>query len=156
MTTQLPTIARRDVIYAEAHAPPFPELRRSPGRAKVMSAVQQLQDSVSLLHACLRAEQARERREAVRRRTDADLECRNKERSAAAAARIAMREQMVSVDRKWFWSFMNELLDEWRAASSEARTNRDQAGADQIDRRVDALCAQLEKVQKLQLTVGSR
>jgi hypothetical protein len=152
MTTRLATIPGRDVIYAEASAPPFPELRRNPGRAKVLTAVQQLQDSVDKLHACLRAEQARERREASQRRTDADLDRRNKELTLAAQARIAIREQMLSVDRTWFWDLMNELLDEWRADASKARSHSDHRRADQIERRVDALCEQLEKVQKLQLT----
>jgi hypothetical protein len=55
---------------------------------------------------------------------------------------------MLSVDRKFFWSFANDALDTMREASSEAKRKGEQMRAQGIDARIDAACVELERVQK--------
>ena len=77
------------------------------------------------------------------------------ERAAADAEREQVRETlrrlMLGVDKKWFWRFVNEVLEEWRAEAREARIEREFPRAARIDNRVDALCKDLERVERLQL-----
>jgi hypothetical protein len=67
---------------------------------------------------------------------------------AAARARQALRRGTIAVDKQWFWRFMNELLDEWRADASQARTARNEALASVIDARADRLCKDLAKIEE--------
>jgi hypothetical protein len=91
-----------------------------------------------------------ESRAALLRQIHADAE-----RAEAAAvreqARELMRRQMVGVDKRWFWDFVGEILERWRAEARQARIDRDLPRAARIDNRVDALCGDLERVERRQL-----
>ena len=80
---------------------------------------------------------------------------RNAAREAADAererARESLRRQHLGVDARWFWRFVNEVLDDWRAEANEARLERDFPRAARIDARVDGLCKDLERVERLQV-----
>jgi hypothetical protein len=73
---------------------------------------------------------------------DAERAAKDAEREQA---REIMRRQMLGVDQKWFWNFVNELLEDWRADARQARIDRDFSRAALIDNRVDALCKDLER-----------
>ena len=80
---------------------------------------------------------------------------RNAAREAADSererARETLRRQHLGVDARWFWRFVNEVLEDWRAEANEARLERDFPRAAQIDNRVDGLCKDLERVERLQV-----
>ena len=65
---------------------------------------------------------------------------RNAAREAADAerelARETLRRQHLGVDARWFWRFVNEVLEDWRAEANEARLERDFPRATRIDARI--------------------
>jgi hypothetical protein len=137
--------ARRDAARA---LPPPPARGPGEGRAAVMAAARLLQEELDRLYAL---QASADRREAARRSGSAEADRITAEASRKAEARQALRAQSVLVPRSWFWSFANEVLDEWRAEASGARSDGRQGRADQIQRRCDSLCTQLEKVQRDEL-----
>jgi hypothetical protein len=121
---------------------------QNPGRAKVEAAVELLQLEIARLRVLQRAH---DRREAAKRSASAEVDRITADATRKAEARQALRARSVCVDRSWFWSFANEILDEWRAEASEARSHGQNGRADQIQRRCDSLCDQLTKIQRDEL-----
>jgi hypothetical protein len=118
---------------------------QSPGRARVEAAVELLQQEIARLRVLQRAD---DRRQAARRSANADIDRRTAELSRQAEARVAARQQMLSVDRKWFWSFANAVMDGWRDERTDASRRGLQSRVGQIDSLIDALARDLTKIQE--------
>ena len=117
-------------------------LRPSPGRAKVAAAAAALQQAIDDLY--------REDRE-----REAERE-RNRQRNAAETerlvrlgkARLATRKLKVEVPAKFFWDFAAEALDAMRELAREAKQHGQQMRAQGIEARIDAMCGELDRIQK--------
>jgi hypothetical protein len=114
---------------------------RSPARSRVAAAAAELQRAIDQLFEEAK-EQARERA-----RRDAENEAKAQAHVANAKARAATANLRIEVDRKWFWSFCNEMLDTLRAVSADAKRRGEQGDARMIERVIDDACTQLEKIQ---------
>jgi hypothetical protein len=125
----------------------------NPGRAKVEAAVELLQLEISRLRVLQRAA---DRREAAKRSARVDMERRTQELSRQAEARVAARQQMLSVDRKWFWDFAGAVLDGWREERADAARRGQQGRIGQIDGLIDALERDLSKIQERDLALLGR
>jgi hypothetical protein len=117
------------------------QLPRSEGRARVSAAVAKLQDALGQLY----AEEAR--KEAAREQTRQDGEAKARRRLHLAQARQATRAQRVEVSTKFFWDFASEGLDAMRELAAAAKKRGERGHADAIERRVDEICTELERVQ---------
>jgi hypothetical protein len=69
-------------------------------------------------------------------------------RARLAAAREATRGMRIEVDRKWFWNSHNETLDLLRAVAADAKKRGETSDAQMIERHIDAMCDQLERIEK--------
>ena len=118
---------------------------QSPGRPRVEAAVELLQQEIARLRVLQRAD---DRRQAARRSANADIDRKTAELSRQAEARVAARQQMLSVDRKWFWSFANAVMDGWRDERTDASRRGLQSRVGQIDSLIDALARDLTKIQE--------
>jgi hypothetical protein len=116
-------------------------LPRSPARDRVAAAAAALQHAVDALYEEAK-EQARERA-----RRDEEMDRRAQARVAKAEARAATRGYRLEVDAKWFWTFNNETLDILRAVAADAKQRGATSDARAIERHVDSMCDELEKVQ---------
>ncbi len=117
-------------------------LPRSPGRARVAAAAAALQSAVEELY-----REERER-EAARERARKETDAKAKRLALMAEARQATREMRIEIDRKWFWDFAAEALDALRELAAEAKQHGQQMRAQAIESRIDAACAELDRIQK--------
>ena len=122
--------------------PLTPPLPQSTGRRKVADAARLLQEGLNALY-----EEERAKADA-RARANAESDARAKRHTALAQTRAATRGLRIEIDRKFFWSFCNEALDLLRAVAANARKRGAQADARAIERHIDDMCDQLERVQK--------
>ena len=67
-----------------------------------------------------------------------------------AEARNATRELRVEVDRRWFWNFVNEVMDDLHQQANEARRAGEQMRVTQLENRIEALGNELDRIQKQQ------
>jgi hypothetical protein len=119
-----------------------PLLQPSAGPSRVETAAELMQQALRQLWA-----EDRERaadRERARKATDA----RAKKFLLLAQAKRATREMRVVVPAKFFWDFCAEGLDAMRELANEAKQHGQQMRAQAIENRIDAACAQLDRIQQ--------
>jgi Asp-tRNA(Asn)/Glu-tRNA(Gln) amidotransferase A subunit family amidase len=114
----------------------------SQARARVAAAASALQRTIDDLYAADKAQAAQ------RERDRAESDTKAKRLVSLAQARQATRELRVEVPAKWFWNFSAEALDAFRELAKEAKQQGQRGLADSIERRVDAICTELERIQK--------
>jgi hypothetical protein len=122
--------------------PLTPPLPQSAARRKVAEAARLLQEGLNALY-----QEEREKADA-RARANAETDAKAKRLVALAQARQATRGLRLEVDKKWFWSFNNEMLDLLRQVAADAKSRGEHADARAIEAHIDAACEQLEKIQK--------
>lgn len=121
----------------------------SPARARVAAAAAALQHAIDALY-----EEDKERA-AQRERASAESAARAKRLALMAEARNATRHLRVEVDRRWFWNFANEVMDDLHQQANEARGAGQRMRVTQLANRIEALGNELDKIQKRQATIGA-
>jgi hypothetical protein len=122
----------------------LPPFHPSPGRARVAAAARLLQEAIDELYREDRAKAL----EGERARAESDA--RAKRFTLMAEARNATRELRVEVDRRWFWNFVNEVMDDLHQQANEARRAGEQMRVTQLENRIEALGNELDRIQKQQ------
>ena len=115
---------------------------RSPARSRVLAAANELQRAVDQLFEEAKAE-AREKA-----KRDEENDRKAEAHVARARARLATREYRVEVPARWFWSFTADAIDAMRDLAAEARKQGQNGPANALDARIEAACAELERIQK--------
>jgi len=126
-----------------SRSPPPPlRLPISAGRAKVAAAAKLLQEGIDALY------QEERTKADDRERAWRETKAKAQRRVQLAQARLATKETRIEVDKRWFWTFTNEMLDTLRAVAADAKKRGQQGDARTIERVIDDACEQLERIQK--------
>jgi hypothetical protein len=118
-------------------------LQPTAGKSRVQNAVARLQEAMNELY----LEQS-ERAERQKNFQVKPLSEREKVAIDKAKVRAIKQQHMLSVDRKWFWSFTAEMVDMLRDMAADLRKRGERGQANAIEARVDAVCLELEKIQQ--------
>jgi hypothetical protein len=114
----------------------------SPGQSRVQEAARLLQAALSELR---KEEREREeRRRAWKPRAFSD---REQEAIRKAELRAIKEQHLIKLNRTWFWSFANGMIDTLQQVAADAKKRGATADARTIGRVIDEVCGQLEKIQ---------
>jgi hypothetical protein len=119
-----------------------PLLQPSAGRSRVETAAELIQQGLRQLWAEQREREKRQREFKV------EYDERTKAAIAKAQLRVLKQQHMLSVDRRWFWNFTNEMLELLRQVAADARRRGEAADANIIERVINDACEQLERIQR--------
>jgi hypothetical protein len=113
---------------------------QTPGRSRMEEAARLIQQALLELH--------REGRERAERAKNFKVKYSEREKLviAKAKARMATKEARIEVNRRWFWSTMNGVLEDWREQADAAQKRGERLRADQLEDAITRLADELQKI----------
>jgi hypothetical protein len=120
-----------------------PLLQPSAGRSRVQAAAELIQQGLRQLWA-----EERERAERQRSFRVAPFSEREQALINKAELRRIKQQHLISIDRRWFWSLVSEVQDEWREQADQAQKRGEASRVGQLADRLDRLAGELEKIQE--------